>query len=146
MPHTHKPVVFRQTNNLSDTHLALIEERIPNRRGRFELSFEIPEGIECAPSALRGPSVGDEPVTGELVRVKKRTQRVARLPMRTSRQITVFGTAGQKERVIFAAFGGHTCPKGPCDPTRTRYERAESDRFWEAHALSIDNFPWLARC
>jgi len=130
-------------HNLTEEQIAHIFARFADRSAFFIETIELPAALGTAPCALRGPIVGDPPITDAQCRPVKRgdrayTSRVApQLSARPSRLVTVIaGPHDGLACILFTAFGGPLSPKEAGDPTLEDDKRAASIEFWTDHALA----------
>ena len=115
--------------------------------GDFSIvTLTLPEG-ETALCALRGPAVGDSPITDDRVTLAKRAGRpnesrlVGDLPgiPRNDAVAVIFGNKADPTgatRVLATAYAGPLAPQEPTDPYLDPALKAASEAFWTTHALS----------
>lgn len=119
--------------------LALVEPG----EGVTVATVELPEGLGTAPCAIRGPIVGDEPITEDVairgVRGERAgASRLVLMPCRRSRLVTVVvGPHGDEPCVLYTAYAGPEAPREPWDPSLDAVSARESDAFWSEHALAL---------
>lgn len=100
-----------------------------------------PMGLKCA---LRGPSVGDEPIGSDQVYMatrgdRKGPSRMTLLPPLEADSIVIIGNVEGDEVTIYTAYGTvgrAVAPKEPWDYPEGTSMWAESRAFWAEHALS----------
>lgn len=100
-----------------------------------------PPGLKCA---LRGPSVGDQPIGDEQTYMatrgdRKGPSRMTNLPSLEADSMVVIGSVDGDEITIYTAYGtvGETvAPREPWDPSLSDEDKRVSTLFWAKHALS----------
>jgi len=95
----------------------------------------LPNSHGAVTCALRGPIVGDPPVTEafEAVRGERpNASRMTKLGSRFTQTLTVIVVGGN----LATIYGGPLAPKEVSDPYLTDEERPNSEAFWAVHALS----------
>jgi len=118
--------------------------------GDFSIvTLTLPEG-ETALCALRGPVVGDAPITDDRVKFATRAGRpnksrlVGDLPgiPRNDVVAVIFGNKADPTgatRVLATAYAGPLAPQEPTDPYLAPEAKAASVEFWATHALSASS-------
>lgn len=131
-------------HGLTAEHLAFVDQVLAEQpEGFFVVCRELPAELPAVPSALYGPSAGDEVISEEEVTYKKRGDRPgpSRLidrPTRPCRSLVVIGIAGDQPR-IFTAYGGPcAAPREWWDASMRPAEAVEAARFWSEHALAAE--------
>lgn len=143
-------------HGLTPAQVEYIKERFVDRSAFFIESFELPEHLGTVPCALYGEVMGDEvhldPTGRRLPKIGKERSwvvwkrrgerqydsRCLHAPLRPTRLVTVIAGPHDGEAcVLYTAFGGPRTPKEQRDPTLKDEERAESEAFWDKHALAI---------
>lgn len=128
---------------LTHEQLEWLTARFVDRRAFFIETVELPVSMGTVPCGLHGPLAGDQPVPeSEVVYQtrgdRKHPSRMVARPPRPTRTVTVIaGPHGEEPCILYTAFGGPLTPKEPGDPTLTPEQRAESERIWALHALSL---------
>jgi hypothetical protein len=97
----------------------------------------LPPHLGPVPCALRGPAVGDPPVTEPSVHYARRgtrgnLSRMVGLDPTTTQELTAVVIGG----VLATIYGGPLAPRETSDPFLPYEERAASELFWASHALS----------
>lgn len=129
-------------HGLEKDQVEYIHQRFANRDAFFIETFELPEELGAVPCGLHGPIMGDEPVSEAEVSYtvrgnRKCASRMAALPIRPTRQVTVIaGPHDGEPCVLYTAFGGPVTPKEPGDLTLEIEKIQESRDFWSKHALA----------
>lgn len=145
-------------HHLSLRHLRFVLDHCKERNAFFIESVTLPGELPALPCSLRGPVVGNPPVTDAEVTMRSRNGRAweSRMltdlnkPVRvalaqggwgyttdpTSRIITVIGGPAEGHPcVLYTAYGGPLAPREPGDPSLPDSEREASEAFWAEHAL-----------
>lgn len=110
----------------------------------FIETVTLPEEFGTVPCGLHGPITGEPPVPETEVYYETRpprtyTSRLCRRPSIQTRQVTVIAGPHENEAcILYTAFGGPLSPKEPGDTTLSPEQRAESEKFWAEHALSLE--------
>jgi len=128
-------VLAHDDHDLQPEHLDFIDEVLADWDGSFLLKvFPLPDTCASLPSALYGPSVGDEPIKEDQVTYKKRNKRrgPSRLidaPTRPARNIALIGmrvTSG--ELMLFTAYG-------------TQAEHPSPREWWDIPQIDLTKLP-----
>lgn len=133
-------------HGLGESAIEFIRERFAERAEFFIETFELPEEFGELVCGLRGPIVGDAPITEDRVRYETRgdrpgKSRITGLPPLATREVTVIaGPHGDEPCVLYTAYGGPLAPREPFDETLSDEDRAESEAFWAEHAISFGAF------
>jgi hypothetical protein len=135
-------IIYHADHGLSEAEISVVKEVARWAKGFFIRVIEIDQESKLT-SALRGPSVGDEPITDDhpLVYYAVRGDRPQPSKMynevgRKATHIVVIGMGGQS---VFTAYGtekGIVAPREPWDPSLSDEERKASEAFWAVHALA----------
>ena len=109
--------------------------------GFYIASVKLPSDLGTVPCALRGPSVGDEPIadsdTFQGVRNgRPNASRLTRLPAGQSDTLTAIVIGGN----LATMYGGPLAPREPNDPEIPENELEAATAFWAEHALSAGEF------
>jgi hypothetical protein len=150
-------------HHLSLRHLRFVLDRCQERNSFFIESVTLPDELPALSCALRGPVVGNPPVTDAEITMRSRNGRAwesrmltdphkpvrVALDMGKYRHWDYDGTADQTSRIVtiiggpadgfpcvlYTAYGGPLAPREPGDPSLPEAERAASVAFWAEHAL-----------
>ena len=105
--------------------------------------FEVPVSRGTVPSALYGPSVGDDPITEDevtyMVRGKPgQESRMIDKPVRQAHNMCVIGLVGKIAFTLYGTQANEPSPREPWDEGFASDEEKEfATKFWSEHALSI---------
>lgn len=138
-------VIAHDDHDLQPEHLAFIDEALADWDGSFlRRVITLPDHIESIPSALYGPSVGDQPIYEYQVTYEKRNNRpgpsrLIDLPMRPARNVAVIGMrVHDGTLMLFTAYGTQADEPSPrewWDSSMLPKEAIEAATFWSQHAL-----------
>ena len=144
------PLVILPESHCDHVSQATIEYIVANWADRSNPSksviietIELPEGQEL-PCSLHGPAMGDESIPdSEAFHATREGRnwpsRLTNRPARMTRLLTVVaGPYGNDELVLYTCYGGPVAQREPMDPALPDTLRAESEEFWNKHALSGD--------
>jgi hypothetical protein len=140
-------------HNLTLGHLELIRSTFRERTSFFAEVIDIPENLASLPSALHGPTMGDEPVLESEVYYERRGTRtwvsrmVRRAPRMVRKMVVIAGPQsgptgpdGPGGIILYTAYGGLIAsPREPGDPDVIKAggsELARCTEFWKVHALN----------
>ena len=139
-------VIAHDDHDLKTEHLEFIDESLSDWDGSFMIKvLALPEDCPSLPSALYGPTAGDEPVTEDRVTYEKRNNRPgpSRLidaPMRPARNMVVIGMRVEDGTLmLFTAYGTQSDTPSPrewWDAGMKPHEAVEAAKFWSEHALA----------
>ena len=131
-------------HGLSAGQLEYVMSLFRQRNSFFIETITLPEEFGTVSCGLRGPVVGDNPISdGSSFSLRRGEReydsRMTTLPPTVTREVTVI--AGPHESnpcVLYTMYGGPCAPReiGDLDIASTE-ERANSEKFWAEHALSI---------
>ena len=130
------------TDHYSPTVINHILTLFKDREGFFIETFELPENFGTSPCHLHGPTTGEEPVSDAEAEMRTREGREGlhrmcdREPGQTQVCTVIAGPHDGEDCVLFTVYPGPLAPKSPNDPSLKEEEKAESTKFWDAHALS----------
>lgn len=103
----------------------------------------LPERLGTVPCALRGPTVGDGPITGGVFWKRRLGRswpsRLCGLPLTTSRLVSMVVVDG----VLATIYGGPIAPREVFDPDLPKSSDSAIEyslQFWSEHVLSDDSF------
>lgn len=150
------PEVIHDDHNINFDHMNFIQthpELLKEEKGKFVVKlFTLPEDIESVPSALYGPSAGDDIISDDnpLVSFEKRIicdtcgnkrrgfSKMIDAPVRLARNIVAIGIIGVKAITIYGTQASAPSPKedwdSACSDNVDDYKF--SKEFWAMHALS----------
>jgi len=135
--------VAHADHNLTNKHWQLIDElhkTLPE--GQFFVQvISLTDAKLALPSALYGPSAGDEPVTEDQVHYKVRNERpgpsrLVDAPLRPAMNMVVIGLAQQRTITAYGTQSLSPSPREWWDTSMKPQEAYESALFWMEHALS----------
>tara|TARA_Y100001963_G_scaffold121433_1_gene170014 strand:- start:7698 stop:8204 length:507 start_codon:yes stop_codon:yes gene_type:complete len=113
-------VIAHDDHGLNADHLSFIDTALADWDGSFLIQvLSLPDTCESLPSALYGPSVGDEPIDDDQVTYIKRAKRrgPSRLidaPMRPARNMVVIGMRVEDgSLMLFTAYGTQSDTPSP---------------------------------
>lgn len=137
-------VVGHADHGLKEVHFELIDNAMHDWKGEFRImTVGIPEGIDKVPSAIYGPSAGDEPVQENEVFYERRgnrygPSRLIKAPYRMIDTIIVIaGPGAEGESLIYTAYGGPSpAPHEWWDKNLKPREAMKAATFWSVHALA----------
>lgn len=138
-------IIAHADHGLTPDHVTFVEAAAQAQSGFFILNMEMPDHLDDLPSALYGPSVGDEPITEDEVTYEKRNgrpgpSRLIDRPPRPARRMVIIGLdKGDEGIVIFTAYGTQSAEVAPrewWDTSMKPHEAAEAASFWSQHALA----------
>lgn len=133
-------------HGLSPAHVVWLLHRFSDRDAFFIETAELPADYAPLRCALHGPLVGGDPVPESEVFYQVRGDRpgrsrgIARESQETRLVTVIAGPTDDGSCVIYTAYGGPAAPREPFDPALEGDALAESEAFWEDHALAIDAF------
>jgi len=137
--------IVHADHGITPHHMASIQFAIETEdpSGFFIMVIPIdgacPLGLKCA---LRGPSVGDDPIEDAYMAVRgdrKGPSRMTSLPPLEATDMVAIGTKVGEEVTLFTAYGTvgkAVAPREPWDSSMNEEERMISIAFWAIHALS----------
>tara|TARA_R100001086_G_scaffold237590_1_gene161722 strand:+ start:222 stop:728 length:507 start_codon:yes stop_codon:yes gene_type:complete len=151
-------------HDLQIEHLEFIDYALADWDGGFIIKvLELPDHCPDLPSALYGPTAGDQPITEDQVFYEKRGKRrgpsrLIKAPMRLARNMVVIGAWPKHEKtpLLFTAYGTQSTMASPREwwdlapvdlSDETPEESAkilrgwftlcnEAISFWQEHALA----------
>ena len=128
-------VIAHDDHGLNADHLSFIDSALEDWDGSFIIKvLPLPATCESLPSALYGPSVGDEPIDEDQVTYVKRANRrgPSRLidaPTRLSRNMVVIGMRVEDgSLMLFTAYG-------------TQSETASPREWWDLPPVNLTAVP-----
>lgn len=130
-------------HGLSEAQVEYLTSSFQERDAFFIETVELPPHLGTVECGLYGPSMGDEPVSSDVVSFARRGERdyasrVVELPPRPTRLVTVVAGPWRDEPcVLYTAFGGPAAPKEASDPSLQKEEAGASLEFWRQHALAL---------
>jgi hypothetical protein len=132
-------------HRLTPEHLAWLCERFADRQAFFIEEVLLPGRLPSVECGLHGPKAGDAPVLEEEVTYVTRGERegksrMCKRPPRPTRTLTVVaGPHGEEPCILYTAYGGPQAPREPFDSSLDERAKRESEMFWSAHALSLED-------
>lgn len=133
-------------HGLTNEQLTYIIGKFEHRDGFFIETFELPGALGVLSCSLYGPAMGDDAIPETDVFYRERGDRKYRsrlsrvLRPRKTRTITVIaGPHDGHSCVLYTVYGGPCAPKEPGDPTLRPEDREASLKFWNEHALAVDD-------
>jgi len=137
--------IAHDDHDLLPEHLAFIDRALEAWDGSFIIRvLPLPMTVKSLPSALYGPSAGDEPITEDQVTYKRRNNRpgpsrLIAAPMRPARNMVVIGGLDREgSLMLFTAYGTQSDTPSPrewWDSSMKPLEAIEAATFWSVHAL-----------
>jgi hypothetical protein len=128
-------VLAHDDHDLQPEHLAFIDEALSDWDGSFMVQvLPLPDTCESLPSALYGPSVGDEPidedqVTYETRNTRRGPSRLINAPTRLARNLAVIGMRIESGALmLFTAYG-------------TQADFASPREWWDLPPLDLTKLP-----
>jgi hypothetical protein len=134
--------IFHADHGISEGQMSFIKEKLVAEieGGFFILEVKIPEDLGAVPSALYGPTAGDDPVEEDQVYYSNRgldrawEDRMVDLPARDVDHVQVIGIRDGDAFQVFTCYGGPLAPQHPDDPGNQ--DPDASREFWAVHALA----------
>lgn len=133
-------------HGLTEEHLKVIDVELADWKGELMMKvITLPEGCPDVPSALYGPSVGDDPVTEDKVKYESRNGRPGKsrlidLPHRPARNIAMLGARTELGLMLFTAYGTQSdrlSEREWWDNSMLPHEALVAAKFWCDHALAV---------
>ena len=128
-------ILAHDDHDLQPEHLRFLDEALSDWDGSFMIRvLTLPPSYQSIPSALYGPSVGDQPIDEDQVTYEKRNtrrgpSRLIKAPTRLARNVAVIGMRIESGALmLFTAYG-------------TQSDKASPREWWDLPPVDLTALP-----